>query len=56
MNRIHKHSYFSVKQTTLEHQVLIVFYHMSLYVQEEIQTARFINDKTIYNKTLAPDT
>ena len=56
MNRIHKHSYFYVKQTTLEHQVLIVFYHMYLYVQEEIETARFMNDKTIYNKSLAPDT
>ena len=55
MNRTHEHSYFSVKHTTLGHQVLI-FYHMFLYVQEGIQRVRFLTHQNIYNKTLAPDT
>ena len=42
MNRKYIHYYFSVKNTTLEHQVLNLFYHMSLYVQEGLQRVSFL--------------
>ena len=40
MNITNNHYYFPVKLTTLKHQVLIYFYHMSLYVQKGIQRVR----------------
>ena len=56
MNRTHKHSYFPEKNTTLYHQALILFYHISLYVQEELQSGNFMTHKKMDSKNLALDT
>ena len=49
MIRTHKHYCFPIKHKILEHQLLI-FYHMSLYIQEGIQRVRFLTHKTIQSK------
>ena len=56
MKRTHKDSYFPVKHTILEHQVLILKNYMSLYFQEGLQRVRFLIHQTTESKTLAPET
>ena len=46
---------FTVNRTTLEHQVLSYFTHMSLYVKEGPQRIRFLTHQKIKSKTLALD-
>ena len=55
MNRTHNHYYFPEKHTNLEHQVLI-FYHISLYVQERLQRDHFLTHQKVNSKTMSLDT
>ena len=47
VNRAHTKYYFTVRHTTLEHQ-LQIFYHIYLFIQEGLHRVRFlIHEKSI---------
>ena len=56
MNRTHKHSYVTVKYTTLEALITDIFDNMSLYSQEGLQRVHFPTHQTVESETPAVDT
>ena len=56
MNIVHKHSCYTAKNTTYEHQVLVLLVNQPLCNMEELQKDPPQTHQETQNEMLAPDT